>query len=147
MDTLCSLSPARQGHKLLLTGTQFDLISNDGSDAVTGTFNGLPDSAKFYMGGVLYQINYRFGGRPGNDVALQGLDTPPPPILVVEKIPPASVRLLWPNNDPPFTLQTTTNLVAANWTAALPLPVVIGTNNVVTNAVTTAQQFYRLSSP
>lgn len=129
------------------TGAQFDIISNDGNDAVTGTFNGLPDGKKLYIGGVLYQVNYEFGGKPGNDVALQGLDTPPPPRLLIEKIPPASVRLLWPTNDPPFSLQTTTNLLATNWLAALPLPAVIGTNNVVTNSTTNAQRFYRLSNP
>jgi fibronectin-binding autotransporter adhesin len=129
------------------TGTQFDIISNDGSDAVTGTFNGLADGAKLYVGGTLYQINYRFGGKPGNDVALQGLDTPPPPTLTIQRLPPASVRLLWPTNDPPFSLQTTTNLAAASWTNALPLPVVLGTNNIVTNSVINAQQFYRLVNP
>jgi hypothetical protein len=29
----------------------------------------------------------------------------------------------------------------------LPLPVVFGTNNIVTNPVANAQQFYRLSNP
>jgi autotransporter-associated beta strand protein len=129
------------------TGAQFDLISNDGSDAVTGTFNGLADGGKLYVGGVLYQINYRFSGKPGNDVALQGLDTPPPPILRIERVSPLSVRLIWPTNDPPFSLQTATNLALSSWTNALPLPVVLGTNNIVTNPVANAQQFYRLSNP
>jgi len=129
------------------TGAQFDMISNDGSDAVTGTFNGLADSGKLYIGGVLYQINYRFGGRPGNDVALQGLDTPPPPVLTIQSLPPASVLLLWATNDPPFTLQACTNLTAPNWLPALPQPVVIGTNNVVTNAVDNLERLYRLSNP
>ena len=129
------------------TGAQFDIISNDGSDPVTGTFNGLADNGKLYIGGVLYEINYRFGGKPGNDVALQGLDTPPPPTLMIETVPPSSVRLLWATNDPPFTLQTSTNLAATSWTAALPHPFVIGTNNIVTNSLFNTQQFYRLSSP
>jgi hypothetical protein len=129
------------------TGTQFDIISNDGRDFVTGTFNGLPDGGKLYIGGVLYQINYEFGGRPGNDVALQGLDTPPPPVLTIERLSANSARLLWPINDPPFGLQTATNLTVATWTNALPLPVVLGTNNIVTNAVTGITRFYRLSSP
>jgi hypothetical protein len=59
----------------------------------------------------------------------------------------SSVRLLWATNDPPFSLQAATNLPSANWIAALPLPVVSGTNNVVTNAITGSQQFYRLSNP
>jgi hypothetical protein len=128
-------------------GAQFDIISNDGSDSVSGTFNGLPDSGKFYMGGLLYQINYEFNGRPGNDVALQGLDTPPSPTLMIEKVGPTAVRLIWPTNDPPFSLQTVTNLAATNWLAALPLPTIIGTNNVVTNVATNREQIYRLSSP
>jgi hypothetical protein len=129
------------------TGAQFDIISNDSSDAVAGTFNGLPDGGKLYIGGVLYQINYRFGGKPGNDVALQGLDTPPPPTLTIEQVSPTSVRLLWATNDPPFSLQTNTNLAGASWTPAAPLPVVLGTNNLVTNSITDAQRFYRLSNP
>jgi autotransporter-associated beta strand protein len=129
------------------TGAQFDLISNDKTDLVVGTFTGLPDGKKLYVGGVIYQINYEFSGRPGNDVALQGLDTPPPPVLLIEKIPPGSVRLIWPTNDPPFSLQSATNLPATNWFAALPLPAVIGTNNVVTNTASDTQRFYRLSNP
>lgn len=129
------------------TGAQFDLISNDRTDPVLGTFTGLADGKKLYIGGVLYQVNYEFGGKPGNDVALQGLDTPPPPTLLIEKIPPGSVRLIWPTNDPPFSLQTTTNLPATNWLAALPLPTVIGTNNVVTNTASDLERFYRLSNP
>jgi autotransporter-associated beta strand protein len=128
-------------------GAQFDIINNDGSDAVTGTFNGLADGGKLYIGGTLYQINYRFSGRPGNDVALQGLDTPPPPTLVIEKVPPASVRLIWPTNDPPFSLQANTNLSTPTWITASPPPAVLGTNNVVTNALSGAAQFYRLVNP
>jgi autotransporter-associated beta strand protein len=129
------------------TGAQFDIISNDGRDFVTGAFNGLPDGGKLYIGGVIYQINYGFGGRPGNDVALQGLDTPPPPTLIIQRLPPASVRLLWPVSDPPFNLQTCTNLDTASWTPALPLPTVSGTNNIVSNPASNTQQFYRLISP
>jgi hypothetical protein len=129
------------------TGSQFDLISNDGGDAVASTFNGLADGGKLYIGGVLYQINYRFGGRPGNDVALQGLDTPPPPILVIEKIPPAPVRLVWPTNDPPFNLWFITNVVETNWAQVILPPLVVGATNVVTNAVSGTQQYYRLFSP
>jgi len=129
------------------TGSQFVLISNDGRDLVNGTFNGLADGGKLHIGGVLYQINYRFGGRPGNDVALQGLDTPPLPTLTIERLSKTSFGFVWSTSDPPFTLQTATNLPSTNWSAALPLPVVVGTNNVVTNAVSASQQFYRLSSP
>ena len=97
------------------------------------------------LGGQLFQITYT--GGTGNDVVLTHLATPPPPTLTIAKASPASVRLLWATNNPPFSLQVCTNLAAANWTAASPLPVVIGGQNVVTNSITGAQGFYRLSSP
>ncbi len=126
------------------TNDQFIIVNNDGNDAVAGAFTGLPQGKKLYIGQQLFQISYTGGS--GNDVVLSRQTTPPPPALMIQGIPPAAVRLLWATNDPPFSLQTLTNLPATNWSAASPLPVVIGTNNVVTNAAA-GQQFYRLSSP
>jgi hypothetical protein len=37
--------------------------------------------------------------------------------------------------------------LAFNWVVALPLPVVAGTNNVVTNTADGARKFYRLFAP
>ena len=127
------------------TNDQFTIINNDGADAVLGNFNGLPPNGKLYVGSQLFQITY--AGGSGNDVVLTRLVTPPPPTLAIQQIPPASVRLLWATNDPPFSLQTATNLAATNWAAALPLPAVSGTNNIVTNSTTGGQRFYRLSIP
>jgi autotransporter-associated beta strand protein len=127
------------------TNDQFTIIANDATDPVTGTFSGLQQGKKLYIGQQLFQISYNGGS--GNDVVLSRLITPPPPTLTIQKVPPASVRLLWPTNDPPFSLQTASSLLETNWSAALPLPVVTGTNNVVTNLISDSQQFYRLSSP
>ena len=124
---------------------QFTLINNDGSDAVTGTFTGLPQGKKLYVGKELFQISYTGGS--GNDVVLSRLTTPAPPTLTIQQVPPASVRLLWLTNDPPFSLQTSTNLSGTNWTAALPLPTVIGNTNVVINPATNTQYFYRIGNP
>jgi fibronectin-binding autotransporter adhesin len=123
----------------------FTLIQNDGTDAVVGTFSGLPQGKKLYIGQELFQISYT--GGDGNDVVLTRLVTPPPPVLTIEDAGNNAVRLLWPTNDPPFSLQTATNLPATNWLAALPLPTVVGTNHIVTNAVAGTNQFYRLNSP
>jgi hypothetical protein len=124
---------------------QFTIINNDGTDAVIGTFTGLPEGKKLYLGKDLFQINYH--GGTGNDVVLSRLITPPPPALSIQRASPTSVRLLWPTNDPPFSLQTASGLPATNWSAALPLPVVTGINNVVTNSVNSTENFYRLSNP
>ena len=127
------------------TNDQFTIINNDSSDAVVGTFSGLPQSKRLYIGHELFQIDY--AGGSGNDVVLSRLVTPPPPTRTIQKVAPDSVRLLWPTNDPPFSLQTTTNLPATTWIAAFPQPVTIAANNVVTNDIRALARSYRLSSP
>ena len=56
------------------------------------------------------------------------------------------IRLLWPTNAVGYSLQCNTNVADTNWSLALPPPVIIGTDNVVTNAVTNLN-FYRLCAP
>jgi len=56
-----------------------------------------------------------------------------------------NVILMWPTNATGFALQSTTNLVSpTGWTQVSPAPVILTTNNVVTNSITGAQQFFRL---
>lgn len=124
---------------------QFTIIRKDGFLEITGAFTGLPEGANFYIGGEQFTITYV--GGTGNDVVLTRLPTPPRPALIIQAIPPSAVRLLWPVSFADYTLQSTTNLSVAIWTAALPSPVVIGTNNAVTNAASDATRFYRLFKP
>lgn len=49
-------------------GNSFTIINNDGADAVTGTFAGLPQGAVFYVLTTAFQISYTGGS--GNDVVL-----------------------------------------------------------------------------
>jgi hypothetical protein len=126
-------------------GQQFTIISNDGADAVVGTFEGLPQNASLYIGGEQFTIGYT--GGTGNDVVLTRIPTPPLPRLTIQTVPPSSVRLLWPTNATGFTLQSNTNLNSNVWsTAALP-PSVVGTNNVVLDSTTNSQRFYHLFHP
>jgi len=60
---------------LPLGGEQFLLISNDGSDAVQGTFSGLPEAAFLTAGDRLFQITYQ-GGSGSNDVMLLAVPEP-----------------------------------------------------------------------
>ncbi len=56
-----------------------------------------------------------------------------------------NVIITWPTNLTGFALQSTTNLAAAPvWSAVLPAPVVVNTNNTVTNGISGARKFYRL---
>jgi autotransporter-associated beta strand protein len=123
----------------------FTIIRRDGVRLVTGEFTDLPEGANFYIGGEQFAITYV--GGDGNDVVLTRIPTPPRPALVIEPFQPASVRLLWPVSFTDYTLQFSTNLSGADWMPTLSLPVIIGTNNVVTNAAGGARRFYRLFKP
>jgi len=49
-------------------GIPITIISNDGSDPVVGTFNGLPEGATFTADGTPFRISYH--GGDGNDITL-----------------------------------------------------------------------------
>jgi uncharacterized repeat protein (TIGR01451 family) len=58
----------------------FTIINNDSTDAVTGTFAGLPQGGRLTVGGVSFSISYTGGS--GNDVVLTAL--PPPPTATAD---------------------------------------------------------------
>jgi fibronectin-binding autotransporter adhesin len=127
-------------------GDSFVIINNDKSEAVTGTFRGLAQNARLYIGGELFRINYA-GGSGANDVVLTRQVTPPQPKLTIEIASSTSVRLTWPTNSQFYNLQSTTNLTTANWSTVFGAPGVSGSNYVVTNVMTGTNKFYRLISP
>src|SRR5262249_54360500 len=57
-------------------GTTITLIDNDGTDAVTGTFAGLPQGATLLLNGQLFAISYT--GGDGTDVTLTAIILAPP---------------------------------------------------------------------
>ena len=121
----------------------FTIIDNDGADAVIGTFFGLAQNATVIINGISFQINYTGGS--GNDVVLTQLVGLP--ILNIQPVAQTNVVLSWPTNVTGFTLEGKPILDAGPWSPVSPLPVVIGTNFVVTNTATGAQKFYRLRNP
>jgi autotransporter-associated beta strand protein len=60
-------------------GTTFTLLSNDGTDVITGTFNGFPEGAQFTLnnGTVSQRFQITYVGGDGNDVVLTRINTPP----------------------------------------------------------------------
>ena len=77
----------------------------------------------------------------------QTLTQPPRTQLTIAPASTGNVRLLWPTNPAGFNLEASTNVGTTNWSDILPAPMVIGTNNVVTNALDTPRKFYRLRYP
>jgi hypothetical protein len=62
-----------------VTGDSFNIIPNDGADAIVGTFAGLPEGATFPVGGSTFSISYV--GTDGNDMVLTNVSggvTPTP---------------------------------------------------------------------
>jgi len=80
---------------------------------------------------------------------------PPPSALTIEQVWSSSVaqarrlqvRLLWPTNAGDHQLLTSTNLASTNWNVVSPPPVIVDTDNVVTNEIVGLRRFYRLSRP
>jgi len=121
---------------------QFVIVNNLGTNPVTASFNALPEGTVFFVAPEQFRISYV--GGDGNDVVLTQT-TGPLPELFVEKSSTNAVRLLWPtNNSTGFDLQSNTNLNTTNWINVATAPILIGTNNVVTNSITNTPTFYRL---
>jgi uncharacterized delta-60 repeat protein len=63
------------GSHLFRNGSPIVLIDNDGSDAITGTFQGLPEGSILYLNQVALRISYQGGS--GNDVSLTPINLQP----------------------------------------------------------------------
>lgn len=79
-----------------VAGDTFTILSNDGSDAITGTFTDLAEGATFTIDGVVFKISYV--GGDGNDVVLT--------VQSVPSTPNTGMQLLTAN--PLLTLTLTT---------------------------------------
>lgn len=126
------------------------LIHNDGTDAVQGSFNGLPEGASFTHNGGQFEITYQ--GGTGNDVVLRQL-TPTtnffPVALTIQPKNANWVTLSWPAYASGYQLQYCTNLATAAWWPAGPLlGENDGTNVVVSEMMINRPTcFFRLAHP
>jgi hypothetical protein len=146
--TLSGITLRVRANFIANTNQQFVLIDNQGANAVDGTFTGLAQDAHVIAGDQIFHISYF--GRDGNDVVLTKIADVFRPTLRIESITATFVRLLWPTSDPAFTLQFTTNVSGTNfsgWTSVPEMPVISGTNRVVTNSSSGTQRLYRLIKP
>jgi uncharacterized repeat protein (TIGR03803 family) len=85
-----------------------------------------------------------YGGAGGAGTVFRLTIVPEPQLTIIPSGP--YVILAWPTNYAGFTLQSTTNLgSSAVWSTNFSPPVIIGGENVVINAISGRQQFYRLS--
>ena len=131
-------------------GTVFAVNTNGTGFTTLHSFDyssegGYPLAGLILSGNALYGTAQ--GGTSGVGIVFS-LSLPPPPLTIV--LSGVRVVLSWPTNTPTppagFTLQSTTNLVSPSvWSIVSPGPVIVNGQNAVTNLISGAQQFYRLS--
>jgi len=129
-------------------GNSFTVINNDGSDAVSGTFAGLPPGALRTNGAVILQINY--AGGTGNDVVLTRVN-PPSKLTSITAAPGGPAQLQGAGvSNLIYTIQAAANLnPVIQWSnvgtaTASPSGVFTFTD---TNAPLFPMRFYRALSP
>ena len=125
-------------------------VNTDGTDFITlKIYNGYPpnDDGGYPLTGVilsgntLYGTTSTSGSQPGNGTVFSMSLVPSLAIATAGN----QAILSWPTWAPNFSMQSTTNLAVPVWTAITNTPVVIDTNNVLTNCLSGDQRFYRLS--
>ena len=71
-------------------GDSYTLIRNQANTAISGTFNGLPEGAQFFVGGHPFSITY-LGGVGGHDVVVRALATAASSTAVTSSQNPSTV--------------------------------------------------------
>lgn len=129
----------------LATNTTFTIIDNDGTDAVSSTFAGLPNNATFFQSGYTWRISYV--GGTGNDVTLTILAAPQPALETHWSAP--TLTLSWPDWASAYSLHSTTNLTPpAIWLPVTNIPALNSAKwSIVLPVSSGGNQFFRLMWP
>jgi autotransporter-associated beta strand protein len=124
------------------------VIKNDGNDAITGTFNGLPEGATFYASGSKFQITYH--GGDGNDVELTQIALPgPSQVGSINHLGNGQIQLIGTGNPGMvYGIEANSDLSTSNWTnIGIVLTDQLGEISFTdTNAPNFPQRFYRLKA-
>jgi hypothetical protein len=128
-------------------GNAFLILVNDGTDAITGTFAGLPEGATFSAGGQYFSISYQAG--TGNDVVLTRVN-PPGQLSSVVPLGPGAIQLKGiGGSNFTYTIQANTNLSTTNWVNIGSAPA-DGSGNFFfnySNVNLYPRQFFRAAAP
>lgn len=131
-------------------GTVFQVTTDGSGFTNLYSFAGGMDGAQ-PQAGLLLTNNILFGtasqGGGSGDGMVFGLSLGPvsTPLRLTIASAGTNVVLSWPASLTGLKLQSTTNLVQVIWAAVSPGPVVVNGQNTVTNPVSGAQRYYRLS--
>jgi uncharacterized repeat protein (TIGR03803 family) len=110
----------------------------------TGGSDGAEPAAGLILSGNTLYGTAEFGGSSGNGTVFSISLLAPPQLMITPS--GDNVVLTWPTNATGFILEFATNLVSPTvWNTNSTAPVIINGQNTVTNPITGALQFFRLS--
>lgn len=138
----CELVVALNGYEPP-EGTIFNLVRNDGAEAVLNAFKDFPEGATFTVDNTSFRISYR--GGTGNDVTLTVIELPSinNPRLRIAAVGD-QVQVRWPTNATGFVLERTAELGSTNWVTTSNNILVDGRFFVHTNAANAGARYWRL---
>jgi len=140
--TIFALNADGTGFTNLHTFTTIVINTNSsGSVSYTNSGGHGPFCRLFLSGDTLYGT--ASSGGAFNNGTVFSLSLSPPPLAITRVT--TNVILTWPTYAPGVALQSTTNLLSSNWNTILLSPVLVNGQNAVTNPISGAQMFYRLS--
>jgi len=114
------------------------------ADTSTNIDGGVPLAGLVLSGSTLYGTASANGTANLGTVFGLTVALPEAPLLTIVRSG-TNVVLMWPASAAGFNLEFATNLLSPVWNTNLPAPVVVNTNNAVTNGISGAQKFYRLN--
>jgi uncharacterized repeat protein (TIGR03803 family) len=127
-------------------GTLFAVHTD--STGITNLHNFAGSDGAGPWAGLILSKNVLYGTAQGGGTSSKGtvfsLSLPLPQLTIT--ISGTNLALTWSVNAAGFVLQSTTNLVSSTgWNTNLPSPALVSGQNVVTNPISGAQMFFRLS--
>ena len=122
-------------------------LGNGTAAGSTWTLTGLnlPSEQNLYLRARGYHRSGYYNGSESITESVRNSFIVLPPRLNLQRSGNTNVVLSWATNLTVFTLEASTNLTTNVWSVVSPAPSVSGTHNVVTNAISGATRFYRLS--
>ncbi len=139
--TVFAISTDGSFHDVLYNFAPIGAVPNIG--LVTNSDGAYPFGGLLLSGNTLYGTALEGGDFGYGTVFSFSLPILPPELTITPSGP--NVILTWSANATGFTLLSTTNLSSPLWTPVSPDPIVINGQNTVTNPISGARQFYRLS--